>query len=181
MVIDHTTTGPAFARRAAAFFATRGAGFVDAPLSGGVAGARAGRLLAMQGGDPAHCQAADGVLAAYCARTVRFGDAGAGQAAKLANQLCIAGTVRGLHEAAGFARACGLDPGLLFDALAAGSAHSTQMDQHAGALAAAAAPFGERFGWIAKDLSLAASEMAAAGGNSALADWLLAGMAREAA
>ena len=173
VAIDHTTTSPAFARRVEAALAARGAGFVDCPLSGGVAGARSGTLLAMQGGAPTCVAQVAEVLAAYCGRIERFGEAGCGQAAKLANQLAIAGTVRGLHEAARFARACRLDVGQLLAALAAGSAHSVQMDQHAGKLVASAAGFGAQFGWIAKDLALAQAEWQAVGAEPGLADWLL--------
>lgn len=180
VAIDHTTTSPAFARRAERALADRGVGFVDCPLSGGVAGARDGKLLSMQGGAPASASRVAGVLATYCRRVEWFGAAGCGQAAKLANQLAIAGTVRGLHEAARFARACQLDVGQLLGALADGSAHSVQMDQHAEKLVAASAGFGEQFGWIAKDLALAQSELAAAAADPGLADWLLQQMEAEA-
>ena len=180
VAIDHTTTSPAFARRAERALADRGVGFVDCPLSGGVAGARNGTLLAMQGGASASVDRVAGVLAAYCRRVERFGAAGCGQAAKLANQLAIAGTVRGLHEAARFARACRLDVGQLLAALAAGSAHSVQMDQHADKLVAASAGFGEQFGWIAKDLALARAELASAATDPGLAAWLLQQIEAEA-
>jgi len=173
VAVDHTTTSPAFARRVEAALAVRGAGFVDCPLSGGVAGARSGTLLAMQGGAATCVAQVAELLAVYCRRIERFGAAGCGQAAKLANQLAIAGTVRGLHEAARFARACRLDVGQLLAALAAGSAHSAQMDQHTGKLVASAAGFGEQFGWIAKDLALARDELQAVGAQPGLADWLL--------
>lgn len=180
LVIDHTTTSPGFARRAAMALAERGAGYVDAPLSGGVGGARAGRLLAMLGGAGADCERAGAVLGAYCARQERFGDAGSGQAAKLANQLCIAGTLAGLDAAAGFARAVGLDVAQVFGALAAGSAHSAQMDQHAALLARADAHFGARFAWIARDLELARHAVGGAGSAGALAGWVI-GRLNEAA
>lgn len=173
VALDHTTTSPAFARRAERALADRRAGFVDCPLSGGVAGARSGKLLAMQGGLRHDVERVAEVLAAYCQRVEWFGAAGNGQAAKLANQLAIAGTVRGLHEAARLARACRLDVGQLFAALAAGSAHSAQMDQHAGKLVAAGGGFGEQFGWIAKDLALARAELTAAGAEAGLAEWLV--------
>lgn len=173
LVVDHTTTSPGFARLAAATLAVRGIGYVDAPLSGGVAGARAGRLLAMLGGADEDCARAAPILAAYCARVCRFGAAGGGQAAKLANQLAIAGTLAGLDAAARFARETGIEVAPLFEALAAGSAHSAQMDQHAADLGLRDIPFGERFGWIAKDLALAHAEAATAGAVAPLADWLL--------
>lgn len=180
VAIDHTTTSPAFARRVERALAGRGAGFVDCPLSGGIAGARNGKLLAMQGGARACAHEVAELLAVYCQRIEWFGEAGSGQAAKLANQLAIAGTVRGLHEAARFARACRLDVGQLFAALAAGSAHSVQMDQHAGKLVAANLGFGAQFGWIMKDLALAQAEWHAAGADPGLADWLLQQLQAEA-
>ncbi len=173
LVIDHTTTGPGFARRLGATLAARGIGFVDCPLSGGPAGARDGKLLAMQGGLAPDCSQAAEVLAAYCSRITRFGAAGSGQAAKLANQLAIAGTLRGLHEAARLARASDLDVGVLFEALRAGSAHSAQMDQHAGALVCEDRAFGARFDWITKDLQLAQAELTSAGRDTGMAGWLL--------
>ncbi len=173
LAIDHTTTGPGFARRLGAALAARALGFVDCPLSGGLGGARAGKLLALQGGVMADCNRAAAVLAAYCSRITRLGAAGSGQTAKLANQLAIAGTLRGLHEAARLARAGGLDVGTLLEALGAGSAHSAQMDQHAGALAEGERAFGARFGWIAKDLQLARAELRAVGADVGMAGWLL--------
>lgn len=179
--IDHTTTSPDFARRAALALAARDAGFVDSPLSGGVGGARAGTMLAMQGGTDVDCRRAQQVLRAYCHKMTVFGAAGSGQTAKLANQLAIAGTVRGLHEAARMARRCGLDVGTLLGALAAGSAHSAQLDQHAGALAGHDLSFGDQFGWITKDLALAQNALRSSGALPGMADWLLATIAAEQA
>jgi len=181
LAIDHTTTSPDFARRAARALSDRGVGFVDSPLSGGVGCARAGTMLAMQGGSEHDCQRAQQVLSVYCSQMTVFGPAGSGQLAKLANQLAIAGTVRGLHEAARLARHCGLDAGKLLGALAAGSAHSAQMDQHATALAERDLPFGVRFGWIAKDLALAQSALRSSGAVPGMADWLLSTIASEEA
>lgn len=173
LVIDHTTTSPAFARKAALALAERGAGLVDCPLSGGVGGAQNRCLLAMLGGAEADCARAQEVLRHYCQKMVSFGPAGNGQAAKLANQLAIAGTVRGLHEAARFARRSGLDPVTVFEALSAGSAQSAQMDQHATALTASDAAFSQRFGWINKDLELAIETSREAHWEPLLASWLL--------
>jgi 3-hydroxyisobutyrate dehydrogenase-like beta-hydroxyacid dehydrogenase len=181
LALDHTTTSPAFARKAAQALALRGIGFVDSPLSGGVTGAQDGTLLAMLGGAPADCTRAATALTCYCRRIETFGAAGNGQAAKLANQMAIAGTLRGLFEAARFARATGLDVHQLFEALAAGSAHSAQMDQHAAALTARALTFGTQFGWIAKDLALARDELVSAGAESGMADWLLERLSGERA
>jgi 3-hydroxyisobutyrate dehydrogenase-like beta-hydroxyacid dehydrogenase len=179
LVIDHTTTSPGFARCLAARLAACEVGFVDAPLSGGVRGAHEGRMLAMLGGSSADQERAGVVLGAYCARMAPMGAAGCGQAAKLANQIAIAGTLAGLDAAERFARGIGLDVTTLFGALAAGSAHSAQMDQHAARLAASEESIGSRFGWVAKDLELARDAARAAGVGLPLADWLLPRLAGE--
>jgi 3-hydroxyisobutyrate dehydrogenase len=167
-VIDHTTTGIATARQLAADAASAGAAWLDAPLSGAAAGARAGTLSAMLGGEPDAVERARPLLAAYCAAVTHLGPAGAGQAAKLANQLAIAGTNAGLLAAAGFAAAQGLDLSRCFDALAAGSAHSAQMDQHREALTRAPADIAH-FDWLRRDLALARAHLPgdAAGANGA--------------
>ncbi|UUX95412.1 NAD(P)-dependent oxidoreductase [Aquabacterium sp. J223] len=156
LVVDHTTTGLALARALAADMAARGVRWLDAPLSGGVAAAEAGGLLALVGGGDEALHAALPLLTTYCARVQPLGPAGCGQAGKLANQLAIAGTNLGLATAAAFAQAQGLDVAAWLQALAGGSAASAQRDQHAGLLAerpeAGAATL---FPWLDKDLRLA--------------------------
>jgi 3-hydroxyisobutyrate dehydrogenase-like beta-hydroxyacid dehydrogenase len=156
LVLDHTTTGIALARALAADMAARGVRWLDAPLSGGVAAAESGRLLAWVGGDGETLHAARPLLTAYCAQVQPLGPAGCGQAGKLANQLAIAGTNLGLATAAAFARAQGLEVAAWLQALAGGSAASAQRDQHAALLAerpdAGAAAL---FPWLDKDLRLA--------------------------
>lgn len=159
-LIDHTTTGIHTARQLAAEAAQAGAMWLDAPLSGAAAGAHAGTLSAMLGGAPDAVDRARHVLSAYCATLTHLGPAGAGQAGKLANQLAIAGTNAGLLAAAGFAAAQGLDLVRCFDALAAGSAQSVQMNQHRAALTRAPADVAH-FDWLQRDLALALAHLPA--------------------
>ncbi len=159
-VIDHTTTDVALARRIAGCCAEQGAHAVDAPLSGGVRGAILGTLSAMLGGTPQAVRVATPVLGAYCATSVHLGEAGAGQAGKLANQLAIAGTNLGLFAATRFARGAGLDTTAWLQALAAGSAHSAQLVQHHVALAGHQGDLLALFGWLQKDMQLARTEAA---------------------
>lgn len=158
LFIDHTTTSPEFSRRAARMAGGKNAKFVDAPMSGGVAGARKGTLSFFVGGEPSAVQLASPVLACYGARITPLGPPGAGQTGKLANQIAIAGIVRGLQEASALARATGLDLNALYDALGAGTARSDQLDQHRDRLADATRGFGDNFNWLAKDLDLALGE-----------------------
>lgn len=157
-VIDHTTCGIALAQQLAAQCATQQAHWVDAPVSGGIAGAQAGSLSAMLGGTHAAVQQAQAVLSAYCASAQHLGPAGAGQAGKLANQLAIAGTNLGLMAATRFASAQGLDVAACLAALAGGSAHSVQMEQHRAALARYADDPLALFDWLPKDLALAQAQ-----------------------
>jgi len=177
-VIDHTTTAIPTARQLAADVAQAGAMWVDAPLSGAPAGARAGTLSAMLGGDHGAVERARTVLSAYCATITHLGAAGAGQAGKLTNQIAIAGINAGLLAATGFAALQGLDLSRCFDALAAGSAHSVQMDQHRAALTRAPADSAP-FDWLRRDLALAlahtpADEPATSHASLALLERLLA-------
>jgi 3-hydroxyisobutyrate dehydrogenase len=155
LFMDHTTTSATLARRIAAACAERGAGFVDAPLSGGVEGARAGTLVAMAGGSAADYERAQPLLACYTARRVHIGAAGAGQLAKMANQIAIAGTLQALAEGVMLARANGISPAAVLEALAGGAANSAQLARERGKLESPEFHFAEAFGWLAKDLDLA--------------------------
>lgn len=155
--IDHTTTAPRTARSLAEACARVGAAFVDAPVSGGPDGAAAGRLVAMAGGTHPDIARAKPPLAAYTARVVHLGPPGSGQLAKLANQVAIAGTVRGLAEAVALARAGGIDVAALLDALAGGTAASRQLERTREDWVAGRS-FEEAFAWLAKDLALALAE-----------------------
>lgn len=159
ILIDHTTTSPRLARRAAQTALANGARFVDAPLSGGAASAEAGTLSVFAGGSADALTQASVLMQHYAQRITRLGDTGAGQTGKLANQLAIAGTVRGLSEAVALGRDAGLDIEALLGALSAGSARSNQLEQHATKLAAPSFDFAATFAWLEKDLELALDEV----------------------
>ena len=151
--IDHTTTSPGFAHECAAFAASRQAGFVDAPMSGGKSGAERGQLLLFAGGEDAPVARARLIMVAYCTHFAHLGGTGAGQAAKLAHQLAIAGTVIGLQAAITYGNTQGLAPETLLATLQHGTAQSAQLAQHMGRMSAADFDFHRSFGWLAKDLS----------------------------
>lgn len=158
LFIDHTTISVATARAVADAAVLSGALAVDAPASGGREGAETGRLSIMLGGSDAAVAAARPVLACYAAQITHLGPPGAGQMAKLANQVAIAGIVRGLAEAVMLARADGLAVSSVLAALAGGSAGSVQLDRLAAALAEPGWTFDRLFAWLAKDLHLATAE-----------------------
>ncbi len=165
LVIDHSTASPAVARALAAACAARGLGWLDAPVSGGEAGAQAGRLSVMAGGTPEAFAAAQPLLAAYAARLVHVGPAGHGQLAKLVNQIAIAGLLEALAEALAFGRAAGLDMGRVLEAVGAGAAQSWQMDNRAPTMLADRFDFGFAVQWMRKDLGLALAEARALGAS----------------
>lgn len=155
LLVDHTTIAPALARELAGEAAKRGAAFVDAPTSGGTDGAVAGTLAVMAGGAPADLERARPVLQCYAARIVHIGPVGSGALAKLANQIAIAGTVRALAEAVALARAAGVEPAAVLEALAGGTAASVQLARTRDMLAQPEFAFAQAFSWLAKDLALA--------------------------
>jgi 2-hydroxy-3-oxopropionate reductase len=123
-IVDHSSIAPSATRRFAQRAAAAGIGWVDAPVSGGVAGASAGTLAVMAGGTAADVEAATPVIGAYAARVTHMGDVGAGQTAKLCNQAIVTATVTAIAEAVGLAQASGIDAARLADALAGGWADS---------------------------------------------------------
>lgn len=131
ILIDHSTIDPADAQRLAVLCAERGHAFVDAPVSGGPAGAQAGNLAVLVGGDDAAVAAARPVIEAYAGTIVHFGPAGTGQIAKLANQICIAANVQGLGEAFRLTEAYGLDAALVAEALLGATASSVMLQTRA--------------------------------------------------
>jgi len=144
----------------AALAAASGHSFLDAPVSGGQAGAQAGRLTLMCGGDPAAFARAEPVLAAY-ARAIRLmGGPGAGQLTKMVNQIAIAGVVQGLAEALHFTRRAGLDPADVLAAISQGAAQSWQMDNRWATMAEGKFDFGFAVDWMRKDLGLVLDEAA---------------------
>ena len=156
--LDHTTTSAALAREMAALCAERGRAFVDAPVSGGQAGAEAGRLTVMAGGEEAALARVQPVLAAYARTVRRIGGPGSGQLAKMVNQICIAGVLQGLAEAVGFAEAAGIDADAVYDAVSQGAAQSWQMDNRWATMNEGRFDFGFAVDWMRKDLGLVLEE-----------------------
>jgi 3-hydroxyisobutyrate dehydrogenase len=163
LYIDHTTVSPAIARRIADTAHQRGVLALDAPVSGGQAGAENGRLAIMCGGSTEAMAAAKPVLEAYAARIVHVGQAGAGQACKAVNQVCIAGVLAGLSEGVRFAQAAGLDLDKVFEAISGGAAQSWQMDNRWSTMIKSEFDFGFAVDWMRKDLAIALGEAEAHG------------------
>jgi 3-hydroxyisobutyrate dehydrogenase len=163
VIVDHTTTSAKLARDMAALAATAGCAFVDAPVSGGEAGAKAGKLAVMAGGDPDALQKAGPALAAYAKAVTHMGGAGAGQLTKMVNQICIAGVVQGLAEAVAFSGKAGLDPERVLAAVSQGAAQSWQMDNRWSTMARGEFEFGFAVDWMRKDLGLVLDEARANG------------------
>jgi 3-hydroxyisobutyrate dehydrogenase len=163
LYIDHTTVSARIARQLFVESESRGLHCVDAPVSGGQAGAENGRLAIMCGGSEPAVAAAKIVMQAYAARIVHVGGAGAGQTAKMANQICIAGVIQGLSEAFRFAQAAELDLDRLFDAISGGAAQSWQMDNRWKTMTEDQFDFGFAVDWMRKDLGLALEEARANG------------------
>lgn len=163
IIVDHTTASPALARRLHDELAELGVGFVDAPVSGGQAGAENGALSIMCGGDGAHVELARPAMESYGARIVHIGPAGAGQLCKAVNQLCIAGIVQGLSEGVHFAVKAGLDIDKVLEAISGGAAQSWQMDNRAKTMAQDEFEFGFAVDWMRKDLRIALDEARANG------------------
>ena len=161
--VDHTTTSAKLARELAALCAGQGRVFLDAPVSGGEAGAKSGQLSVMVGGDAAAVARVEPVLAAYAKAVRRIGEAGSGQLAKMVNQICIAGVVQGLAEGVAFARAAGLDSDLVLQAISQGAAQSWQMDNRWRTMARGEFEFGFAVDWMRKDLGLVLDEARANG------------------
>ena len=155
LFVDHTTVSPAIARRIAAAASERGVLALDAPVSGGQAGAEAGRLAIMCGGSAQAMAAAEPVLQAYAARIVHIGDAGAGQACKAVNQVCIAGVLAGLSEGVRLAQGSGLDMDKVLDAISGGAAQSWQMENRWATMDRGEFDFGFAVDWMRKDLAIA--------------------------
>jgi 3-hydroxyisobutyrate dehydrogenase len=163
LLVDHTTTSPAMARRLAQACVDARIGFVDAPISGGQAGAENGTLAIMCGGSRQDFDRAETVMRAYGRRIVHTGDAGSGQATKMANQIAISGTLAGLSEAVRFAQGAGLDMDAVFEAISGGAAQSWQMDNRWNTMAAGEFDFGFAIDWMRKDLGYALAEGRARG------------------
>ncbi|WP_312164345.1 NAD(P)-dependent oxidoreductase [Phenylobacterium sp.] len=163
IVVDHTTTSAKVAREMAALAQESGRWFVDAPVSGGQAGAVNGQLTVMCGGDPAAFARAEPVIAAFAKATRLMGGPGAGQLTKMVNQICIAGVVQGLAEGLHFAKRAGLDPLEVAAAISKGAAQSWQMDNRWTTMSEGRFDFGFAVDWMRKDLGLVLDEAQANG------------------
>jgi 3-hydroxyisobutyrate dehydrogenase len=163
IVVDHTTTSAAIAREMAELAAKGGRAFVDAPVSGGQAGAENGQLTIMCGGPPEAFATVDPVIGAYAKATRLMGGPGAGQLTKMVNQICIAGVVQGLAEGLHFATRAGLDPQAVYEAISKGAAQSWQMDNRWKTMSEGKFDFGFAVDWMRKDLALVLDEAAANG------------------
>ena len=163
LFVDHTTVSARIARRIAEEADERGLLCVDAPVSGGQAGAESGKLAIMCGGSDPALAAARPLMEAYAARIVHVGPAGHGQLAKMVNQICIAGVVQGLSEAVHFTHRAGLDAGKVLEAVSGGAAMSWQMVNRWPTMDEGAFDFGFAVDWMRKDLGLALEEARANG------------------
>ena len=152
--VDHTTVSAQVTRELSAVAAAQGKGFVDAPVSGGQAGAVNGVLSVMCGGTEADYARAEPVIAAYARVCRRLGDSGAGQLAKMMNQICIAGLVQGLAEALAFGQKAGLDGAAVVEVISQGAAGSWQMANRHKTMLAGDFVFGFAVDWMRKDLKI---------------------------
>ncbi|MCL4187264.1 MAG: NAD(P)-dependent oxidoreductase [Rhodobacteraceae bacterium] len=179
--VDHTTVSARIARELATLAGERGLGFVDAPVSGGQAGAENGQLSVMCGGPAADYARAEPVIAAYARICRRIGDSGAGQIAKMMNQICIAGVVQGLSEALAFGEKAGLDGKAVVEVIAQGAAGSWQMANRHATMLEDRFDFGFAVDWMRKDLRICLEAAAAAGASlpmTALVDQFYADVQR---
>ena len=156
--IDNTTASANIARELYAAAAARAAHFLDAPVSGGQAGAQNGVLTVMVGGDPEPFAKAEPVIACYARAVKLLGPTGAGQLTKMVNQICIAGLVQGLSEAIHFAQMAGLDVAAVMETLSKGAAQSWQMENRWKTMAEGKFDFGFAVDWMRKDLAICMEE-----------------------
>ncbi len=169
ILIDHTTASAEVARELDAACTKVGLMFVDAPVSGGQAGAESGQLTIMCGGADTAYAKAEPIMNAYAKAMTHMGPAGAGQLTKMVNQLCIAGVLQGLSEGVHFAQTAGLDVDKVFAAIGQGAAQSWQMDNRAATMACGEFNFGFAVDWMRKDLAIALDEARSNGAKLPLA------------
>lgn len=179
--VDHTTTSAELARELAGTASQDGVGFVDAPVSGGQAGAENGVLTVMCGGKVEDFDRAAPVIDAYARCVRRLGESGAGQLTKMVNQIAVSGLVQGLAEAIHFARQAGLDGRAVIDVISKGAAQSWQMENRYEAMLDGEFDFGFAVDWMRKDLGIALTEARANGAQlpvAALVDQFYADVQR---
>jgi 3-hydroxyisobutyrate dehydrogenase len=158
ILVDHTTASAEVARELAALAEKKGLQFLDAPVSGGEAGAVNGKLTIMVGGDPKAFAAAEPVMACYGRAVTLMGPVGSGQLTKMVNQICIAGLVQALAEGLQFAVNAGLDTGKVVNVISKGAAQSWQMENRASTMVAGKFEFGFAVDWMRKDLGICFAE-----------------------
>jgi len=179
--VDHTTASAETAPAPYAQAKQRGFGFVDAPVSGGQAGAENGVLTVMCGGDAEPYARVEKVIGSYARMCKLLGPAGAGQLTKMVNQICIAGLVQGLAEGIHFAKKAGLDVGAVIETISKGAAQSWQMENRYKTMAAGKFDFGFAVDWMRKDLAICLGEARKSGATlpvSALVDQFYAEVQR---
>jgi 3-hydroxyisobutyrate dehydrogenase-like beta-hydroxyacid dehydrogenase len=165
ILVDHTTASAKCARLCAENAANSSIGFIDAPISGGEAGAVNGQLTIMCGGDQDVFDRAEPVMQVYGKAVKLMGPSGAGQLTKMVNQICIAGILQGLSEGVNFAQKAGLDVDEVVEAIGKGAAQSWQMDNRASTMAKDQFEFGFAVDWMRKDLNIALEEAAKNGAD----------------
>ncbi|HKS62104.1 MAG TPA: NAD(P)-dependent oxidoreductase, partial [Xanthobacteraceae bacterium] len=165
VMVDHTTASAEIARELHAEAKKRGFDFIDAPVSGGEAGAQNGVLTVMCGGDAEPYGRAEKVIAAYARMCKLLGPAGSGQLTKMVNQICIAGIVQGLSEGVHFAKKAGLDVEAVIETISKGAAQSWQMENRYKTMNAGKYDFGFAVDWMRKDLSISLAEARRSGAH----------------
>ncbi len=158
VIVDHTTASATVAREIATIAAGKSVGFLDAPVSGGQAGAENGQLTVMAGGTTDDFERAAPVMDCYAKAITHIGPVGAGQLAKMVNQICIAGVVQGLAEGLHFAKKAGLDPAVVIESISKGAAQSWQMENRWQTMVNDEFDFGFAVDWMRKDLAIALEE-----------------------
>ena len=179
--VDHTTASAQVARAIADLAHDQGVGFLDAPVSGGQAGAENGQLAIMVGGDPAHFARAEDVMWAYAKAITLVGPVGSGQLTKMVNQICLAGLTQALGEGLNFAARAGLDLEKVLGVISKGAAQSWMMDNRSQTMLADQFDFGFAVDWMRKDMAIALDEARRNGASmpvTALVDQLLSNVQR---
>jgi 3-hydroxyisobutyrate dehydrogenase-like beta-hydroxyacid dehydrogenase len=158
VIVDHTTASATIAREIDSLAKAKSVGFLDAPVSGGQAGAENGQLTVMVGAAAADFERAAPVIESYAKAITHIGPVGSGQLAKMVNQICIAGVVQGLAEGLHFAKKAGLDPAVVIESISKGAAQSWQMENRWQTMVNDEFDFGFAVDWMRKDLAIAINE-----------------------
>ena len=170
VIVDHTTASAELARELSKACGERDVGFVDAPISGGQAGAEAGQLSVMCGGDPPDFAKVEPVIDSYAKAVTLLGPAGSGQLTKMVNQILCAGAIQGAAEALAFGERAGLDMNLVLQAVTQGAAGSWYLSNRGTTMVADEFDFGFAVDWMAKDLGLVQTEAESLGSDTPLTD-----------